>query len=545
MEEPTTPEAHSTNSAFRESDIEFLRASAREWLEAVLEEDLDKHTSLEDLLADGTLLYRVSQHIKEDHKFPGHVETVSSISALSSPSYERKSSLKYQPYASVEAFLNVCKEVGLRDVDVFNPSDAVDKKDIRRVCVCLRRLSKKSRTLHILVPDFDNVKDTLITPASKMPREVVQKTKETLQQSASKSSSRSSENGQVSSETSSSIADLRKDDTESESPENEKLESATPDLKDTEESANLDHVKAETLSKVHHDLDVAAEHKAAPDSKYTVKVAEPGVETLPLAPHPDHHHHDHRRHGHHNRGHHHQDHHHQNHHHQDHHHQDHHVERNGAKSIPAASEAPSTAPKPTMSKIMLKPPGDVKPPVDEKAQAKAHEESQKGLFKAHLQGKAPYNKEGKKETRKKDDKDGGFPLLPVLGAAAAIAGGIVGLIMWKKKRGDQISERPIGGDGSGRVKGFIESGKKKLKKLRGDHSDSSSDSSSDSESDDEGHLKLPGFKFHSGGVYKVKEGDNLTKIAKKSGKKNWREIVDKNPSIDNPDLIYPGDQLKL
>jgi hypothetical protein len=30
-----------------------------------------------------------------------------------SPSMEKKNSSKYQPYASVEAFLKVCKEVGL------------------------------------------------------------------------------------------------------------------------------------------------------------------------------------------------------------------------------------------------------------------------------------------------------------------------------------------------------------------------------------------------------------------------------------------------
>lgn len=457
MEEPTTPDTHSTKSAFHESDIEFLRASAREWLEAVLGEELDEHTSLEDLLADGALLYRVSQHIKDDPKFPGHVESPKASTA--SPSFERKSSQKYQPYASVEAFLNMCKGVGLRDVDVFNPSDAVDQKDIRRVCVCLRRLSKKARTLHLLVPDFDNVKDTLVTPASKMPREAVQKTKETLQRW---SSSKSSENGPVSS-------DSRKDDTETKTPEPELVESAR-------ESANL----AESFNKVHHD--VAAEHKkpVVADSK--------SAETSPSADHD-------------------------------------HADEHGSKST-TASKAKSEAPKSTMSRIMLKAPSDVKSQVDEKA--KASEENQKGLFRAHLEGTAPYPK---KEIKKGKDGDGPWLLL----GALAIAGGILGLVLWKK-RGD--------GEPRGGLKGFIERGKKKLKKFRvrnddSSSSSSSSDSSSDSDSDNEGH------KFHSDGVYNVKEGDNLTKIAKRSGKKNWREIVGENPSISNPDLIHPGDRLKL
>lgn len=49
----------------------------------------------------------------------------------------------------------------------------------------------------------------------------------------------------------------------------------------------------------------------------------------------------------------------------------------------------------------------------------------------------------------------------------------------------------------------------------------------------------------SGGVYEVKKGDNLWKIARGSGGKDWREIAARNPSIGNPDLIYPGEQLKL
>lgn len=49
-------------------------------------------------------------------------------------------------------------------------------------------------------------------------------------------------------------------------------------------------------------------------------------------------------------------------------------------------------------------------------------------------------------------------------------------------------------------------------------------------------------------TYTVADGDNLSKIAKKFyGKSNqWRRIFEANRDvIDNPDLIYPGQVLKI
>lgn len=43
----------------------------------------------------------------------------------------------------MEIFLNVCREVGLKDLDVFVLLDVVEKKDICCVCVCLWCLFKK------------------------------------------------------------------------------------------------------------------------------------------------------------------------------------------------------------------------------------------------------------------------------------------------------------------------------------------------------------------------------------------------------------------
>ena len=480
MEEPTTPGGQSTTGHFRESDMDFLRAQAREWLEAVLGEDFDDDTSLEDLLADGSLLYRAAQHIKEDSKFPGYSESASHP-ASGSPSVDRRNSFKYQPYASVESFLKVCKEVGLQDLDVFDSSDAVDKKDIRRVCVCLRRLSKKGRTLGIQVPDFDNVKDTLVTP-SKMPREAVRRTQESLQKSSSRSS-RSGVNGLVSSETSSLIADLRKDDAESDKIETDNRVERLPlaDLDGEDRTTK----KAAPLVSIRSGVD--STHGPAP--KATELIHSP-VQTLQEHDSPDY------------------------------------VDRNGEEAAVesstdstetqealAATEATADLPvealledmpqvtpseATTEGKLQVNP---SEAAIEEKLQEESLEESQKGLFIAHLKGTEPYVKKEVNETKKEDDKNGGFPWTPFLGGAVAIVGGIAGALFFKTRSGNELESIII--------------------------------SDRDGES------------VYSGGLYDVIPGDNLTQIAKKSGKKHWREIADKNSFIANPDLIYPGDRLKL
>ena len=43
----------------------------------------------------------------------------------------------------------------------------------------------------------------------------------------------------------------------------------------------------------------------------------------------------------------------------------------------------------------------------------------------------------------------------------------------------------------------------------------------------------------------VKRGDTLTKIAKKYGIKNWKDLLKLNPGIKNPNLIYVGQHIRI
>ncbi|KAL0449892.1 UNVERIFIED_CONTAM: protein OPAQUE10 [Sesamum latifolium] len=60
------------------------------------------------------------------------------------PFGSKKSSGRYRPYSNVDSFLKICKILGLSGIDLFSPSDVVEKKNVRKVCICLRALSKKA-----------------------------------------------------------------------------------------------------------------------------------------------------------------------------------------------------------------------------------------------------------------------------------------------------------------------------------------------------------------------------------------------------------------
>ncbi|KAG9451129.1 hypothetical protein H6P81_011094 [Aristolochia fimbriata] len=171
MRRPDSPEVlrigdmlpSSVESCFRELDDVFLQTQARIWLGEVLHARFDEEMAISDLLADGELLFQVSKAI-----WKKLLTEYGDIKYSKSYIYERNASGKcggrYMPYSNVDAFLKICQILGLTGIDLFSPSDVVEKRDIRRVCMCIRSLSKKARLKHLNVPDFDVVTYTIAMP---------------------------------------------------------------------------------------------------------------------------------------------------------------------------------------------------------------------------------------------------------------------------------------------------------------------------------------------------------------------------------------------
>lgn len=144
-------------------DVEFLQTQAKIWIEQVLGKRFDDEDTVVDLLADGEILFKVSKIISElmRRRFGAKID---SPDTFPEETAFAKHGGKYLPYSNVDAFLKVCQKLGLTGIDLFSPPDVVEKRDIRRVCLCIRALSKKARSRHLDVPDFDVVTHGLFMP---------------------------------------------------------------------------------------------------------------------------------------------------------------------------------------------------------------------------------------------------------------------------------------------------------------------------------------------------------------------------------------------
>ncbi|KAL6520006.1 hypothetical protein OROHE_017149 [Orobanche hederae] len=174
----------STESSFREVDEVSLQTQTRKWLGEVLNSRLNEDLHLSDLLQDGEILFEVSKvvwnlllikcmelrHLK--HKY--------------GPFGCRRSSGRYRPYSNVDSFIKICKILGLSGIDLFSPSDVVEKRNIRKVCICIRALSKKARSKQLSVPDFD-----MVIYSVAMPKNMVGLIRKNLESSQCTSSSSS------------------------------------------------------------------------------------------------------------------------------------------------------------------------------------------------------------------------------------------------------------------------------------------------------------------------------------------------------------------
>ncbi|KMT13397.1 hypothetical protein BVRB_4g084310 [Beta vulgaris subsp. vulgaris] len=190
-ESPVQETTSSAESNFRELDDAFLQTQARIWLGELLQIRFDEQTNISDLLADGELLFEVSEVI------PRILPTLS-VDETQLKVYERKSlpsnksTRSYMPYYNVDSFLRMCKSLGMNGIDLFTPSDVVEKRNTRKVCMCLRSLSKKTRSKDLNVPDFDSVTCTLTMPTDMV--ECIRKNLERSQSSSSVSVEQEGEN---------------------------------------------------------------------------------------------------------------------------------------------------------------------------------------------------------------------------------------------------------------------------------------------------------------------------------------------------------------
>ncbi|KAI0498816.1 hypothetical protein KFK09_019711 [Dendrobium nobile] len=153
----------SAETAFRELDDVFLQTQTRIWLGEVLHIRFDDNVGIADLLADGELLFQVSKEVWK-MLLRKHGELKHSKVHIYERTSSGKSDGRYMPYPKVDSFLKICQILGLTGIDLFSPSDVVEKRDIRRVCMCIRSLSKKARSKKLNVPDFDIVTHNIAMP---------------------------------------------------------------------------------------------------------------------------------------------------------------------------------------------------------------------------------------------------------------------------------------------------------------------------------------------------------------------------------------------
>ncbi|KAK9095972.1 hypothetical protein Sjap_021469 [Stephania japonica] len=153
----------SSPSTFRELDDVFLQTQARIWVGEVVHTRLDEDIPIADLLADGKLLFQLSQ-VTWKMLSTKCVNLRYSRAYFSESKASAKSSWKYMAYSNVDSFLKICQILGLTSIDLFSASDVVEKRNTRRVCMCIRSFSMKARSKDLNVPDFDGVTYSIAMP---------------------------------------------------------------------------------------------------------------------------------------------------------------------------------------------------------------------------------------------------------------------------------------------------------------------------------------------------------------------------------------------
>ncbi|GAQ92607.1 Calponin homology domain containing protein [Klebsormidium nitens] len=161
------PDIVDTAASDKDLDTDHLQKCARIWLEGLLKESLDPDKTLLEVLQDGEILLRVARGLKTA-KASGP-EAARASYAKKGANSRSSQKLSYLAYNNVEYFLNFCREVGLNDIHLFSPSDLVESKDVRRVCVCLRMLSSKVKdAVAVSFEDVESLQKMRRRPSTKV-----------------------------------------------------------------------------------------------------------------------------------------------------------------------------------------------------------------------------------------------------------------------------------------------------------------------------------------------------------------------------------------
>ncbi|KAJ4844375.1 hypothetical protein Tsubulata_029743 [Turnera subulata] len=122
------------------------------WLGEVLHVRFDEQLHVADLLADGQSLFEVAREI-----WKMLLKNGMEIRFLEAYKYEpfadRKRSGRYMPYSNVDSFLKICKILELSGIDLFSPSDVVEKRNTRKLCLRIwLEVFEKAGNFHIIAP---------------------------------------------------------------------------------------------------------------------------------------------------------------------------------------------------------------------------------------------------------------------------------------------------------------------------------------------------------------------------------------------------------
>ncbi|GJP42073.1 hypothetical protein CLOM_g1665 [Closterium sp. NIES-68] len=150
----------------------ILEVRVRNWLEAVLKENIPPNTAIADCLADGMILSRLTELLSPFRpKGAGNNQRQQQQQQQQQQQgWGTKS--KWDAMILTDNFLTMCKEFGLSAIDLFTSTDVVEKKGTRRVCLCIRALALRLRAAGILAIDFEPASAAAtVSAAKRMPAE--------------------------------------------------------------------------------------------------------------------------------------------------------------------------------------------------------------------------------------------------------------------------------------------------------------------------------------------------------------------------------------